>query len=243
MAGRAVSTNVRHVHASGKSSRPRVTPAELAAALTYFATDPKVCADVITMTEASPYGGVIEKWAQMSGWYSYHPIGAGRSECAILSRAPFAATRSTRLTPLTLRSARKAPLYATSAQVDAGPWFSVTHTPAHNGGLDPTGKTAWPTRVYLSVAAGWHVARLRMKGHGVVLAADWNLDLARPKVRAQLARPYPHMTWGWHPGQAPTEGGRVIDGILTTLPHGPSTTLPAQPGFDHRPVLTVLEVR
>ena len=236
--------NIRHVHASGRFT---ATPEQLAAALTFYATDPAVKADVITLTEVSPahLRPALRVWAAKSGWHRHHPPGAGKSECAVLARAPypFTHTQASRLSPLTLRSGRNTPLYAVDAEVKGGPWFSVTHTPAHNGGLDPTGKTAWPTRVYLSVTAGWHAARMRMHGGGVVLAADWNLDLSRKAVRDRLARPYPRMTWGWHSAQQPTEGGRVIDGILTTLPHGDSVTLlPSRPGFDHRAVLTVLEV-
>lgn len=233
-------TELRHVHASGKSSRPAATDANLAAALTYFATDPKVMADVITLTEMGHSHAALVRWADRSGWHLWHPVGPGRSECAVVSREPLIDKSADRLTPLRLRSARSAPLYAATAKVQDGPWFSVTHTPAHNGGLSKSGKYAWPTRVYISVAAGWHAARRRMRG-GVVLAADWNLDLRRVKVRRRLSRPYPRMKWGWHPGQGTTEGGRVIDGILTNVPIvAHSRTLPPQPGFDHRPVLTVL---
>jgi hypothetical protein len=233
--------HVRHVHASGKSSHPAATEANLAAALTYFVTDPHVMADVITLTEMGRSHAALVRWTEKSGFNLHHPLGFGRSECAIISRQPLTHKRADRLTPLRLRSARSAPLYAATAKVQDGPWFSVTHTPAHNGGLDPTGKTAWPTRVYTSLASGWRVVRMKMRGGGVVLAADWNLDLRRAKIRRRLARPYRRMKWGWHPSQGSTEGGRVIDGVLTNVPIvSHSTTLPAQPGFDHNPVLTVL---
>jgi len=72
----------------------------------------------------------------------------------------------------------------------------------------------------------------------VVLCGDWNLDLDRPAVRAQLAKPYPRMKWAWSGEQKATQGGRVIDGALTNLKVAEvAVTLPAQPGFDHKAVL------
>jgi hypothetical protein len=177
-------------------------------------------------------------WAKRNGWHLWHPNRRGRNECAILSRRPLDHRRAFRLTGLTLKAGRTAPLYLVAAHIKGGPWIGAWHTPAHNGGLR---RGLWPTRVYMSALTGLRAARMRMHGGGVALAADWNLDLRRCDVRAQLAKPYPHMQWGWTPGQKNTEGGRVIDGVLTNLPIlEPSTTLPAQPGFDHRPVLTVL---
>lgn len=229
---------MRHVHASGKASHPAATETQLRHALTTYLHD--YDADVITLTEMGRSGPALLQWANAHDVHLHHPHGSGRAECAIVSRTPFLSKRVKRLSPLTLRTARSAPLYAVTGRVQGGPWFSVTHTPAHTHGLNPWGPTAWATRVYISALHGWRVARLRRHG-GVVLAADWNLDLRRVKVRRRLGRPFPGMKWGWHPGQGSTEGGRVIDGVLTDLRIvTPSRTLPAQPGFDHRAVLTVL---
>lgn len=227
---------MKHVHASGKSSHPSATSNQLARALTTYFLDYR--ADVITLTEMSRMDLALRNWAVQYGCKVYHPTGWGKSECAILSRAPLKSQHTSRLSSLTLRTARVAPLYAVAAQLQDGPWFSVTHLPAHTGGLDPR---EWSTRVYISALSGWHTARLQMRGGGVVMAADWNLALELAKNRKLLARPYPGMSWGWHPQQESTQGGRVIDGVLTNRPiKSPSRTLPVQPGFDHRAVLTVL---
>jgi hypothetical protein len=78
-------------------------------------------------------------------------------------------------------------------------------------------------------------------GDGKVIAADFNVDLARGEIRDRIGKDYPHMHWSWHPGQKPTEGGRVIDGFLTNLPiKTKAETLPRLPGFDHHPVFAVL---
>jgi hypothetical protein len=165
-------------------------------------------------------------------------------ECAILSSVPLEDHRARgKLTDLHLtrattgRTSDRSSL--TAAKMHDGPWLADWHTPAHNGGLDP--KT-WPTKVYESALEGLHVARREMRGpDGLVLAADWNVDLARGEIRDRLGHPYPHMTWSWHRGQAPTEGGRVIDGFLTNLPiRHKGETLPSRPGFDHHPVFAVL---
>jgi len=234
--------NVRHVHASGRFT---ATPAQLEAALDVYArtSDGGFAADVITLTEVSPnqYGVPLARWAARNGFELHHPKLRGRDECAVLSRQPLDRRKTWRLTDLTLQVGRTAPLYLVAAQLRDGPWFAVWHTPAHNGGLSTVGKSAFPTRVYRSALTGLRAARLKMHRGGVVLAADWNLDLHRPPIAAQLAKPYPLMHFGIDVDEAPTEGGRVIDGVLTNLPIvEKSVTLPAQPGFDHKGVLTVL---
>jgi hypothetical protein len=234
--------NVRHVHASGRFT---ATPAQLAAALDVFAaTDAGgVAADVITLTEVSPnrYDLPLAEWAELNGFDLHHPKLRGRDECAVLSRLPIDRRKAWRLTDLTLKVGRTAPLYLVAAQLHDGPWFAVWHSPAHNAGLSTVGKAELPTRVYRSALTGLRAARLKMHRGGVVLAADWNLDLRRPEIVAQLGKPYPRMHFGVDVDEAPTEGGRVIDGVLTNLPIVESSvTLPAQPGFDHKGVLTVL---
>lgn len=223
---------LRVVHASGRFS---ATPSQLALALDNYSAQ----ADVITLTEVAKFGATLGQWARSRGWFLYHPDRPGMAECAILSNRQFDRTASHRLTDLRLKVGRTTPMYLITARVKGGPWFGVWHSPAHNEGLKPG---LWPTRVYLSALRGLRHARMRMHGGGVVLAADWNLDLRRTAVRAQLAKPYPHMRWAWAPGQKSTEGGRVIDGVLTNLRVlSPARTLPAVPGFDHRAIIVTLE--
>ena len=234
---------LRHVHTSGRFT---ASPAQLAGALDIYSGPLSAGgfgADVITLTEVSPdrYDEPLAGWADRHGFSLHHPTMRGRDECAVLSRRPMDKRKAWRLTDLTLKVGRTAPLYLVAVKLQEGPWFAVWHTPAHNGGLSTMGKAAFPTRVYRSALTGLHHARMKMHGGGVVLAADWNLDLRRHDIALQLAKPYPFMHFGVEADEAPTEGGRGIDGVLTNLPIvEKSVTLPAQPGFDHRSVLTVL---
>lgn len=201
----------------------------------------------ILHTELSPdkYDEPLRDLVRDLGWWLFHPRGIpGADECAILSSVPFEDHAAWRLTELTLTKAttgRTAPICLVAAKMsDGGPWLADWHTPAHNGGLDP--KT-WPTKVYLSALEGLKVASRDMghTGDGKVIAADWNVALERGEVRDRLGKPYPHMEWSWHRGQAPTEGGRVIDGFLTNLPiRRRAETLPRVSGFDHHAVFSVL---
>lgn len=221
------------------SGRYDASRAHLVAALDEFAAQ----ADVIPPTEVGEDGArrTLHDWAKRNDWHLWHPVRRGAAECAVLSRWPFDRRAAWRLTNLVLQSARTAPIYLTAARLKGGPWIGVWHSPAHTEGLRPG---LWPTRVYLSALTGLRTGRMRMHGGGCALTGDFNLDLSRPAIRSQLAEPFPHMRWGWTRRQAPTEGGRVIDGVLTNLPiRVPSVTLPPMDGFDHRAVLTVLETR
>jgi hypothetical protein len=199
----------------------------------------------ILVTEVSPdkFNKPLRAFAQnFGGWALFHPLGIrGADECAILSTIPFEDQQAWQLTDLHLTHAttgRTAPIALTGAKPRNGPWLADWHTPAHTGGLDPR---TWPTHVYLSAREGLKRAREDMGGgDGVVLAADWNIRLESGPVRDRLGKPYPNMEWSWHPGQEPTEGGRVIDGFLTNLPIRRVETLPREPGFDHHPVFALL---
>jgi hypothetical protein len=224
------------VHASGKASKPAATSAQMTAALNTYAAD----ADVITLTEVAGIQMIaaLVTWAAANKWHLYHPPNKGQRECAILSRKPLTAVKAHRLTDLTLKTGRTAPLYLVSAHVKGGPWVGVWHSPAHNDGLKPG---LWATRVYLSALAGLRAARMTMRhAGGVVLAGDWNL---RPALLERVS-PLKRLRWAGTADQKPTEGGRVIDGALTNLSVvTPAVTLPAQPGFDHKAVRVVLEKR
>jgi hypothetical protein len=227
---------VRLIHASGRFD---AGVPNLEHALDTYAPD----ADVITLTEVSPahYAPALRSWAKANGWHLWHPRVNNADECAILSREPLDKRAAWRLSDLPIPGRGGAKVYLIAAHVKDGPWIGVWHTPAHNEGLSTVGKAAIPTSIYLAALTRLRALRLRMHGGGVVFCADWNLDLRRQPVRAQLQRPYPRMKWGWTPGQKNTEGGRVIDGVLTNLPIlAHSVTLPAQPGFDHRAVATEL---
>jgi hypothetical protein len=230
---------MRMVHASGRFD---AGDPNLEHALDAYAPH----ADVITLTEVSPahYATALLDWSTANDWHLWHPRVGNADECAILSREPLDKRAAWRLSDLPIPGRGGAKVYLIAAHVKGGPWIGVWHTPAHNEGLSKVGKAATPTRIYLAALTRLHALRLRMHGGGVVFCADWNLDLRRQPVRARLAKPYPRMTWGWTPGQKNTEGGRVIDGVLTNLPileH--SVTLPAQPRFDHRAVRTVLGLK
>lgn len=224
---------LRHVHLSGRFT---AKVAELLAALDSFRVDRR--ADVITLTEVSPdkYDKALIQWAEDNGWHVYHETINGKDECAILSRYEFDRTETFRLTDLTLKVGRTAPLYLVAARLKDGPWFGVWHSPAHNGGLAPH---LWPTHVYIDSLDGLKDARHHMHGGGVILCGDWNVDLDRADMRNQLAKPYPRMKW--IVTDRNTNGPRKIDGDLSNR-HGDATTLDAPEGFDHNPVLTVIDL-
>lgn len=224
------------VHASGKASKPAATGAQMASALDAYT---EAGAQVITLTEVAglEMTTTLASWAKTNRWHLYHPSAVGQRECAILSRKPFDRTKAQRLTDLTLKTGRTAPLFLVSAHIKGGPWVAVWHSPAHTQGLKAG---LWPTRVYRSALTGLLKARMRMRGSGFVLAGDWNL---RPELLTKVS-PFKHLTWAGAAHQKPTEGGRVIDGFLTNLDVAePAVTLPPEPGFDHRAVLAVLNTR
>lgn len=226
---------LRHVHASGRFTASKT---QVIARLDYFLSA-DVRADVITLTEVSPdkYDQALIKWAKDNGWHLYHETVNGKDECAILSRFEFDKTETFRLTDLTLKVGRTAPLYLVTARIKGGPWVGVWHSPAHNGGLNPN---LYPTKVYIDSLDGIEDARHQMHGgDGVILCGDWNVALDRPEIRAQLAKPYPRMKW--IVPDANTNGGRPIDGDLSNR-KGKATVLDQQDGFDHKPVLTVIDL-
>lgn len=197
---------------------------------------------VILLTEMSPnkYDNELVDWADDFGWHLYHPTTSGPDECAILSSRPIRHQFYFLLTHLRLDpkvTNRTAPLFVTAAQVDRDGWFGVWHSPAHNEGLRP-GNAA--TRVYRSALGGLKTWRMRLNGQ-VAIGGDWNADLRRDKIRAVLTRRFPLMHFAGAAASAPTEGGRVIDGLMTTRRVvRKAETLRGHDGFDHRGVLVVL---
>lgn len=193
-------------------------------------------ADVILLTECAHRHEVLADWAAKHDWHLHHPESDGASECAILSRRKIKRRRARRLTRLTLRTARKAPIYSVSGTT-FGIRFRVWHSPAHNGGLSHVGKFAWPTKVYLSALAGFHFGKFRRQ----VVAGDWNLDLLRQTVRRVLR--LPGLRWAISLDQQGTHGDRLIDGMQTNVAVAKEpVTLKPIPAFDHRAVLVALAV-
>lgn len=228
-----------HAHISGHW---KATVAQFIAMLDYLVDHEG--RNLLTGTEVSPdkFRAPLIAWAKRRGWDIQHPDGKGKNECFILSEHPIAKRKAWRLTPLRLPFGRTAPIYLIAARLRNGPWVAVWHSPAHNDGLSKRGKAAPWTRVYVSALTGLHVARMRMRKGHVLLAGDWNWSLARKIARQTLGADFPKMRWGWHKGQKPTEGGRVIDGVLTNLVIVKrSWTLAKRfAGLDHRAVLTNL---
>lgn len=224
----------RHVHQSGKSGKVFATKAEWKAMLDTHSVVGGQQIDLITLTETSSAlaGEAVHEWATENKWHIYRPTGYGPDEITLLSRTPLSRRRARRLTRLTLRSARKAPIYDVSAVVCGVRWHNW-HSPAHNEGLAPN----WPTKVYLSA-----LRTLRLVGKGLhAYTGDWNVDLGNPKMRQRLR--LPGMRWAVGPNQKGTLGKRIIDGVQTNVPIVRySVTLPACKGFDHHAIYTVLEI-
>jgi hypothetical protein len=204
-------------------------------------------ADVMTWTEVGTdqAAKALDYWCRTHGWDLHHPQGRGKAECAVLVRklaGGIGRTRAQRLTHLTLRTARSAPLYAVGAEVHFDDstlpvWFWKWHSPAHNDGLKPG---LWPTRVYRAAMVGLRTARRRVRG-GVVIDGDWNVSLERPAMRAFFRAFFPRLHWTHDAKTRGTHGNRLIDGTLTNLRViQPARTLTRMDGFDHQATLTIL---
>lgn len=244
--------NVRHVHFSGRYD---ATPAELTEACERLIPD----CDVLTLTEvgAGKHQRALADVARAHGWPFFSPSSKpGMDECAVLWNPAVltpSETRTLRLSPLVLRTARKAPLYALAVLLaphgDGAPfWLTTAHKPAHVEGATRL-RRVWAGVVYRSALHGWKrkAGRLRRRSgvHRVVFAADWNLNLKRRWVRAYLHAAWPNLQVGYRRGYngVGSHGFRAIDGVLTNLPiETPTRVLRSLAGFDHRPVLTVLTI-
>lgn len=212
---------IKHAHQSGKHN---ATPDQWRAMLTGLAKYHQV----ITLTECSQRRDVIAAWAEANHWHLHHPEQPGGAECAILSRRPISHGRIRRLTRLTLKSARKAPITSVIART-FGIRFDVLHTPAHTHGLRAAGKTSWPTKVYHSMLDG---LRRILPAKPRTVVGDWNLPINEAAIRALLE--LPGLTFAVPP--KPTHGDRTIDGAQTNLTVVHVETLERFPGFDHAPV-------
>lgn len=217
------------------------TPAELIEALHVLMFGHG--ADLVTITEVSPpkFRRVLRAWAKRHGLYLYHPGHAGANECAILSSHPITKVRQRQLTRLRLRIGRTAPTYLVSAHVQGWGWFSVLHTPAHTEGLRDTGKSAWFTRVYLSIVDTLQVVRLQTRRRWTILG-DWNGELRSGRFRLLLERTFPRLHLLNPRTQRPTLENRVIDGGMTSLRTvDPFATIRTPlKGLDHHAVIATL---
>jgi hypothetical protein len=198
---------------------------------------------VIELTEmaAAKFGRPLRMFSDMSGMHLFHPAARGPSECAILTSRPIHRQTYLLLTDKKLDphvTNRSADIFVDAVQPEDDDWFAMLHTPAHNDGL--TGRSR-AKLVYLDMLVGLKTWRMRTHGK-VAIGADWNADPQHNKhVAAILAERFPHLAWAGDEHQKPTEGGRVIDGVLTNrVVIKPAETLGALPGFDHRGVLVVL---
>lgn len=234
-----------HVHASGCA---RASSHQQWRALTTWVKDAE--ADVAVLTEALGHYATSRAWAKLNGYHIVQSVKRGEGECAILIRRGYGHSYVEHwryLTPLRLRTARKAPLVAVKSCVIDNDhthltWVTGAHLPAHvegQAGLKP----GWASHVYRAAALGWSEMRFGKQAPGYIIAADWNLNTRRPWVRAYLRSLFPGTKPGWDVDRLPlngTHGGRLIDGPRSNLPVAePSKILPAMSGFDHRAVRTV----
>lgn len=208
-------------------------------------------ADVIDLSEVAARHDFLLGWAELNGYHVAHSEKRGEAENAVLVRKGFGdilLVRHPLLTPLRLRTARRAPLHAIKVLIreyttGCRIWVTATHAPAHvegRGGL----LRGWASKVYRSAMLGWTELTYGRRADGRIISADWNLDLRRRWVRAYLRSLFPGTRPGWDFKNLPDRGTigarRLIDGPRSDLPiveH--SRVLKPMPGFKHRAVRTV----
>lgn len=240
-----MSCSVVTVHASGRAG---ATTEQWWALLDEYALG----AHVLTLTETGGAGRLLRVWALRRGWWLYWTDAEpGQGEIAVLVRKDYGQGirfKLRRLSPFTLRTSRKAPIWALKVLVQHNHggtvWVTVAHLPAHvERGRVTEG---WASTVYRSCLVGWAGMRFGREAGGHIFAADWNLNHRRPWVRALLAAALPGTVTGWDAANLPmsgTFGARLIDGhraSLRVLMH--SAVLRPVNGFDHRGVLTIWEL-
>ena len=209
-------------------------------------------ADVIDLSEVAAHRGSLVAWAWDMYYNLHHSSERGKSENAVLVHQEFGTVlieRHPLLTPLRLRTARKAPLHAIKVLIrthvtGSRIWDVATHAPAHvegKGRLLP----GWASEVYRSVMLGLTELTYGRRADGRIISADWNLNVRRRWVRAYLRSLFPGTKPGWDFKSLPERGtigghGRLIDGPRSDLPIAEhSVILKPMPGFKHRAVRTV----
>lgn len=244
-------TELVHVRISGEASATEDEWWDALDEWSNFDTD-LFNADVIDLSEVGGKADFLRAWAELNRYHLAHSTKRGESENAVLVAKGFGdilLVRHPLLTPLRLRTARKAPLHAIKVLIREHTtgcriWDTATHAPAHiegRGGL----LRGWASRVYRSVMLGWTELTYGRRADGRIISADWNLNLRRRWVRAYLRSLFPGTRPGWDYGNLPERGtigahGRLIDGPRSDLPiveH--SVILKPMPGFKHRAVRTV----
>lgn len=194
---------------------------------------------VMLTTESASHEArsAIADFCRKAGLDYYHPEGAGPGQCALMAREEITREKVERLTDLTLKSARKAPINAVRGYVYDSYW-DVWHSPAHNDRLSP----GWPTKVYFSSMAGLEA----MGGSTRAVFADWNAPLDAPHIQRELL--LPGMKWAVGHHQHGTHGKHLIDGGQVSknieILHRSRTLreIPGAPDFDHRGIQTVLRI-
>lgn len=235
------------VHGSGKVT---ATPDQWRELLDEYALG----ANVLTLTETGGQGELLERWAEVRGWWLYwSDAEPGQGEIAVLVRKSYGEgvrVRWRRLSPLRLRTSRKAPIWALKVLVEhvhgGRVWVTVAHLPAHVEGRRGL-LAGWASEVYRSCLLGWAGMRFGHQAGGHIIAADWNLNHRLRWVRVMLGLAFPGTRTGWDARALPmdgTFGGRLIDGhrsTLRVLMH--SAVLRPIYGFDHRGVMTIWSLR
>lgn len=223
-------------------------------------------AHVIALTEAQsiPARAAIGRFAKTHNFLVAHRHDKrGMGECAILADARVFTLRystAIRLTDLTLKTNRQAPLYAAVMKLDHRAtgetlWFSTAHLPAHLEG-SRWFKPVWASKVHRSAVAGWKAGLVDLGiDRNLTLTMDSNVNYKRAWVRLWARRSFPSLRSAWRhpfPGSG-TFKARVIDLCLTSLPVVKrarlvdGVPLPGRrpvpyPGFDHVPFITVLNI-
>ena len=124
----------------------------------------------------------------------------------------------------------------------------VAHMPASVQRGDSFGTKTARNVAWVSGRFGlWRLTRRLRRLHKpdeITVSADWNTDLKRRTWRARISRPLPRAGRRLRllPPNAGTHGRRAIDGHVSTM-RGDVRVLGGLKGFDHDPVLAVLQSR
>lgn len=244
-----MTTKIRHLHSSSRFDR---TPLSLLTLVKAWLGR----VDLITLTEVGNNKRVAAL-KRLPGWTFTQVEDAaapGADECAIITRdaalkvLSFAAVKLTDKATSD-RGIRKT--YALNATVQTTALerlvVSVVHLPAHVEKGDelagrPLDVAAWKD----SVATWAKVLEIaRLKGFGIIAAADWNTNFKRAEHRERIDALMPHLKSAWFVGGIPTtgtHGSRLIDDTRTTLGVEAIRLVSARGSSDHTPYLATLAI-
>jgi hypothetical protein len=244
---------IRHTHTSSRFNR---SPNSLEVALDKYMAD----SDLLTITEVDS-SSRVQQIAE-KGWKFVHGDSGPRDECAVAWRKDKFALiygKSHKLTSKTYKNDRgwqTAPPYGTFAvlETEGGKRIlvGVTHFPWGNLrsliSRHPKGDVAI---AFNAQYAGFRLEAEKLAERfdvdGVILVADWNIDIKSPVVRAWFkltARGY-KVNWSAPFPARGTFGSRVIDIALlsgTLRVKGRPRVLPHDASSDHTPFAQELEL-